>query len=464
MHIPDYQTIRNRLLRQNDWRVWQGRLVIWLMAFAAGLVIVFFARLVDLGIEWFNEGYRLAWWMPLIVTPLGGAGIAWLTRKYFAGSEGSGIPQVIAAIHVSASKIPITPLLSLRIVVGKIIMGTGALLCGFSSGREGPSVQVGASLMAYCQRWLPRRFPISAHQLIIAGGSAGIAAAFNTPLAGIVFAIEELGKKFEERTNGVLLTAIILAGVISISMQGNYTYFGRLSVANISSGIWLPVLASAGMCGVLGGVFSRLMVVGSQPWGGRIGAFRKNNPVGFAAFCGLMVALLGVASHGAVHGSGYSVTKLALDGEQTMPFLFAFEKMLATLFSYFAAIPGGIFAPSLAVGAGIGQDLSLTGLGDVTTTAWMALGMAGFLAAVTQAPITSFVIVMEMIDGHAMVISLIATAFIANAISRLISPPLYHSLANNFIKRLHVQPIPLEDDAVSAEGRESSNPSDQKHV
>lgn len=433
--MHNLQRTRKSLIRLVHWRIWQGRMLVWLAAAFAAVMIVMFARMVDLAIDAFNHLRQLAPWSPLLLTTGGGMLISWLTLRYFKGAQGSGIPQVIAALQTADDNPDKRFLVSWRIAAGKIVLGTAALGCGFSSGREGPSVQIGASLMYAVRHVLPRRFPVQPQHLILAGGAAGIAAAFNTPLAGIVFAIEELGRKFEERTNGVLLTAIILAGVISISLQGNYTYFGRLAVTVVDSRLALPILLSGIIAGLCGGIFSRLMLLGAKPWPGKLGWLKSRRPVLFAGLCGLLVALLGLVSAGAAHGSGYLPTQQALSGSAPLPFLYAFEKMAATLLSYFAGIPGGIFAPSLAVGAGLGQDLASLNLVDINAAAWIALCMAAFLAAVTQAPITSFVIVMEMIDGHAMVISLIAAAFLASLVSRAISPPLYHSLAQGFIAR-----------------------------
>ncbi|WP_174872882.1 chloride channel protein [Vogesella oryzae] len=424
----------SRILQLVHWRSWRGRLLVWGGAILAALVIVVFARAVDVAIALFGDAYRQYPLLPFVLTPLGGILIAYITRHYFQGSEGSGIPQVIAALKRAEDEGK-KSLVSLRIAFGKVMMGTLALGCGFSSGREGPSVQIGASIMYSVRHLLPKRFPVSPHHLILAGGAAGIAAAFNTPLAGIVFAIEELGRKFEERTNGVLLTAIILSGIISISLQGNYIYFGHIAVTAVDGRLAIPILLCGIVSGIAGGLFSRAMLLAGKPWPGKIGQLRSVHPIWFAGLCGLMVAILGYASSGAVHGSGYLPTQQALSGQASLPVLYSVEKMLATLFSYFAGIPGGIFAPCLAVGAGIGQDLASLHLGDINSTAWIALSMAAFLAAVTQAPITAFVIVMEMVDGHSMVISLIASALIASLISQAISPPLYHTLAKKYLPK-----------------------------
>jgi len=377
------------------WRTWQGRAVIWGGALLAALLIVGFAMLVEHAIALFEQARQASPWLPLLLTPAGGMLIVWLTRRFFAGAEGSGIPQVMAALHHHHDQAHVGKLVSLRIAVGKVLLGVLGL-------------GVGA--------WLPTRFPVRPYDLILAGGAAGIAAAFNTPLAGIVFAIEELGRKFEARTNGVLLSAIILAGIIAIALQGNYTYFGRISIPVADSRLALPILLSGVICGLAGGMFSRAMLAGMRPWPGWPGWLRSRHPVWFAGACGLLVAVLGYVSDGAAHGSGYGATQQALTGTLPLAPFYALEKMLATLLSYFSGIPGGVFAPSLAIGAGVGQDLANLGLGQVSSSTWIALSMAAFLAAVTQAPITAFVIVMEMIDGHALVVSLIASAFLASLV------------------------------------------------
>lgn len=123
-------------------------------------------------------------------------------------------------------------LTSLKLAFGKVMLGIGALAAGFSAGRDGPSLQVGASIMHAFRRFLPAGFSVNPRYLILAGGTAGISAAFNTPLAGIVFAIEELGRRFEQKPNGAVIIAIVLSGLVSISLQGNYTYFGQLAVAS----------------------------------------------------------------------------------------------------------------------------------------------------------------------------------------------------------------------------------------
>lgn len=417
-----------RTAKLADFDAWRGRMVVWIAAAAAGLIVVLFASATEHAMAWFFSLQKSHGWLPLVLTPMGGMLIVWMTRRWFAGASGSGIPQTIAALHADES-FHTSTLVSLRLATGKVLLGVAALAAGFSAGREGPSVQVGASVMHAFRRFLPEGFAVNPRHLILAGGAAGISAAFNTPLAGIVFAIEELGRRFEQKTNGVVITAIVLSGLVSISLQGNYTYFGSLAVTGIDRKIIIPVIVCGLVCGVLGGIFSRTLIESSRPMQGWVGRFRSIHPLWWAGFCGLMVAMLGAVSSGAAHGSGYIYTVELLDGSIEETWQYAPIKYLATIFTYLSGVPGGIFAPSLSIGAGIGNDL-LPLFNQHASTAIGALCMAGFLAAVTQAPITSFIIVMEMIDGHEMVISLMAVALISSMISRLFSPPLYLTLAN----------------------------------
>ncbi len=147
------------------------------------------------------------------------------------------------------------------------------------------------------------------------------------------------------------------------------------------------------------------------------------------------MAVLGVVSHAQTYGSGYAHTRAILDNNGEGFSLYVLFKFAATWLTSWSGVPGGIFAPSLAIGGALGNDIAqLVSYANPATL--VALGMAGFLAAVTQAPLTAFIIVMEMVDGHALVLSLMASALIASSISRLISAPLYPSLADLQLQRL----------------------------
>ena len=412
---------------------WRTRITLWLAALISGLMVAAFAKMADWALILFAALVAGRPWVPFLLAPTVGMLTVWLTQRYFPGAQGSGIPQVIAATRLAAQGKAVSTLLSLRIAVGKIFLGAFALVGGFSAGREGPSVQVAASIMHAVHKLLPHSRALRIQDLILAGGAAGVAAAFNTPLAGIVFAVEELGRRLETRTSGVLVSTIIISGLVAVALLGNYNYFGHLKIDDLNRSIVMPVIAVGIVCGVLGGLFSRLMLWPQSSNTFIVWRWRAQHPVVFAGACGALVAAIGWAGGGLSFGSGYQITSQVVSGEVVMPWHAPLSRFAATLVSYYSGIPGGIFAPALAVGAAIGSNLSqLFGLAHHQVIPIIALCMAGFLAAVTQAPITSAIIVMEMIDGHEMVISLMAVTLIAKAVSSRLSPELYQQMALGF--------------------------------
>jgi H+/Cl- antiporter ClcA len=419
-----------------DWRLWCSRGVVVLAAIVAGLTIVGFTWLAEHALDLFFQGRERAWWAPLLWTPVCTALIVWCTRRFAPGAAGSGIPQVMAVLDPAMDPAKVGRLISLRLSAAKIVLTSWGMLAGLSLGREGPSVQIAAGILLQARRLMPARSTISAHSLLVAGGAAGIAAAFNTPLAGVMFAIEELARGRDQRSSGLIIAAIVLAGVMAVSVNGNGTYFGIIHAAAIDTSLLMPGLAVALVAGAAGGLFSRLLLASLN--GSGMDAFsrlRLARPVLFAGVCGMLVAVIGVVSNGATFGSGYASTRLMVDGATGLPPIYALLKFLATWLTTWSGAPAGIFAPSLAIGAAIGNDIAMLTT-HTQVPALIALGMVGFLAAVTQAPLTSFIIVMEMVDGHAMVLSLMACALVATVVARVISPPLYPGLAQLQLGRL----------------------------
>lgn len=417
-------------------RLWWARAVVLGAASVAGLTVVGFTWLAEAALALFLKGTALAWWLPLLWTPACAAGMVWLTRRYAPGAAGSGIPQVMASLEPEIGPAQRGLFVSLRLSMAKIALTAGGLLGGLSLGREGPSVQIAAGVMLAAQPLLPRRSLVSAQSLLVAGGAAGIAAAFNTPLAGVMFAIEELSRAPEQRNSGLIVAGIVLAGLIAVSVYGNATHFGVIHAGPIGWQLLWPGLLTALATGLVGGLFARLLLAslgGASP--DRFTRWRARRPVLFAAGCGLLVGAIGVLSHGATFGSGNEATKAMLEGTAAAAPGFALQKFVATWLTVWTGTPAGIFAPSLSIGAALGHDIALL-TAYPHAPALIALGMVGFLAAATQAPLTAFIIVMEMVDGHAMVLSLMACAVVASTVSRVLSPPLYGALAQLQLGRL----------------------------
>jgi len=409
---------------------WQRRAIFLLGGIGVGAAAVALAGLADLAQQAFVLLLTKSRYLVLLVTPLGFMLSAYLTLRLFPNAQGSGIPQVIAARQL-ASQEARGKLVSIRIAIGKTFLTLFGLLCGASVGREGPTVQIGASIMFVLGRVSPRRQP----GLILAGAAAGVAAAFNTPLAGIVFGIEEMSRAFETRTSGLIIAAVIAAGLTSLAMMGNYAYFGT-SPVSLTSGVgWLAIPVCGVVGGAAGGLFSRAVIAMARGFANPAGRAIKRHPLWFALVCGLAVALCGLASGDTIYGTGYTQVKTALESGTPLPASFGGLKLLATTFAAISGIPGGIFSPSLAVGAGLGSNLAPLFHG-VPLSALMLLGMVAYFAGVVQAPITAFVIVTEMTDNHSMVVPLMAAALIAYGTSRLICEEgIYHALAKGFVER-----------------------------
>lgn len=408
-------------------KAWRIRLFFWFSAILVGMVAALFAigsEHADHGFHAILEQYS---WASLVITPLGLILVAWLTQRFFPGSQGSGIPQTIAAMQMQAK----SGVLSIRIAIGKVVLTLMGLACGASIGREGPTVHIGASLMYALGRYSKYTPRYMDKGVILAGGAAGIAAAFNTPLAGIVFAIEELSRSFEQRNSGVILLAVVIAGITASVLLGQYHYFGTFEVSMPDSSAWLavPVCGIAG--GLLGGVFSQGLISGTR----RLSNTISQHPYWVAFFCGLIIATTGLVTQTSIHGTGYDAAKAIISSSGTTEYdpWFPFAKMLATTASYLSGIPGGIFAPSLATGAGFGADLGHW-LPLAPLSVMIMLGMVAYFSGVVQSPITAFVIVMEMTNNQDMMLAVIATSLIASGASRLVCPePIYRTLALGFL-------------------------------
>jgi H+/Cl- antiporter ClcA len=411
--------------------LWNRRFVFLVGSVAVGVVAVAFAVGATLANAALHAMLGVAPWAPFVVAPAGFALISYLGRSYFSGAQGSGIPQTIASLRTGNASMR-DQLLSLRVAAGKILLTLAGLITGASIGREGPTVQVGAAVMYSLSRISSFPHEEMKRGLILAGGAAGIAAAFNAPLAGVVFAIEEMSSTFSQRTSGIVITAVVFAGIVSLALIGDYTYFGKTQATIGLSMGWRAVILCGAAGGLLGGAFSRLLIATSEGLSGRLWALRRTQPHLFAAGCGFVLAALGALSGSTIYGTGYEETRAILDGSHAIPESFGALKLAATVISYASGIPGGIFAPSLAIGAGLGQNFALL-FPAAPVAAICVLAMVGYFSGVVQAPITAFVIVLEMTRDADMALPLMSVSLVAYGTSRLVCPrPLYKALAKSF--------------------------------
>ena len=407
--------------------VWRRRLATGVGAILVGLVALLFAQLANLAIAVFEGRIASIRWLPLVVTPLGVMAIALATRRFTPEGKGSGIPQVIAAAGNPEESLG--TLISLRIGIAKLLMTAAGLFAGASVGREGPTVQVSAAIMARVHRFF--RVPITPG-VIIAGGAAGVAAAFNTPLAGVAFAIEELANAFEQRVAMLVMTAILIAGIVSLGIAGDYVYFGAMPHM-LGLGRTLIIAPVAGVLGGLaGGLFARLVIALTFNRRRYLGPL-ADRPILWAFLCGLGIAAIGIATE-VTWGTGYAEAKAAIEGAHESLW-FGPGKFAATLLSTIAGLPGGIFSPSLATGAGVGNLLCLLFPND-PRGAVVLLGMIAYFTGVVRAPLTAVIIIVEATASRGMILPLFASALIADNTAKLVcKDKLYHALSREFVSR-----------------------------
>jgi H+/Cl- antiporter ClcA len=414
-------------------RLWWRRVVFWVGALLVACVAVAFAQSANWAGNLFLHMIAGRPWLAFVIAPAGLALAFLLTRHVFPGAQGSGIPQTIAALHMHDQAM-IGRVLSLRIAVGKVLLTLLGLASGASIGREGPTVQVGASIMHALGTLLRLPRPELRQALVLAGGAAGIAAAFNTPLAGILFAIEELSHSFEARTSGTVFTAVIIAGATTLGLVGNYTYFGQTSAEIGNHAAVFAVILCSVVGGLAGGIFSQSLLIAANGLPGLAGRLIIRYPVVFAVLCGLLLAFIGMLSGGETYGTGYDQARAMVEEHSVLPPVYALLKLAATVVSYVSGIPGGIFAPSLSIGAALGSVLAPLVPG-APVGAMILLGMTAYFSGVVQAPITATVIVMEMTANQSLTIPLMATALLSFAASRLVCRrPLYGALARRFLE------------------------------
>jgi H+/Cl- antiporter ClcA len=424
--------VRGRLYGRQVWRL--GILIA--VAMLGGVAGAGFARISDIAMKAHARLFALNPPLTLLLLPLGFAAATWLTRRFAPEAAGSGIPQVIAAAEQRWTGRWGGQRVTLKTAAWKVVLSAGLFACGASIGREGPTVQEVAGILRSLTRGLkggPGR-----RAIILAGGAAGVAAAFNTPIAGVVFAVEELAKSFEKRTHATVILVVVVAGFTSYAIQGDYAYFGVQGGEHTLGMAWLlaPVIGLSG--GLFGGAFAKVVAWTTGPVSNPVNAWRRAHPVLFATLCGLAAALVALASGGLTFGAGYDEAKSLLTDHPGRGFWFAIWKSLANLAAAVCGAPGGLFSPSLAAGAGFGAAFARIGLPIAGRDA-VCLGMASYLSGVVQAPLTSAVILMEMTREPGLVGPLMLASLAARwSSSLLMHEPLYHFLSRSW--RLETPP------------------------
>lgn len=442
----------------------EGQRSTW-KALAAALVGALFAGTGALLFAFFDLGStRLAafvWseapWAVFVIMPLGLGVILWLRDNYFLWTDGTGIPQTIAALQSGPGALR-DRLLSLRVAAGKAILTGLGLFSFLSIGREGPSVQLGACVMQFVSKWTSFPRHLAERGLILGGGAAGIAAAFNAPVAGIVFSFEEIGRRFDKENLGTIVRTVVVACLVACAVLGNYFFYGRVEFDRIvpieftAPGPWVAVLVIGAAGGLLGGLFAKVLLWIAPPVKRAI----RRQPWLVALGIGTACAVVVWASDGAALGTGYAQARSLIlqDSPEYLATLpadevaamdvtrakvgpwYALQRAAATMLVLATGIPGGLFDPSFSVGAGLGHVtapwLAVTG---ASIQGIILLWVAAYFSGVVQSPMTSFIILIEMTGAISFTLPLAAASIVAYEVSRRVCPvALYEALAGEFLK------------------------------
>lgn len=363
----------------------------------------------------------------------------WLVYKYAQFAQGSGIPQVMAAIELSnkESNHLITKLLSFRIMMFKIISSSIKVIGGGIAGREGPTIQIASSVFLQIHKWFNRTTDMEYQKnILIAGASSGLAAAFNTPLGGIIFAIEELSKYHINQYKSTLFIAVIIAGLTAQGIGGSYLYLGYPSVTYSGFSIYLALILVSIICGYFGTVLCKTIL--------KLLKFvlkikNISTHILISVTAGLIVATLGYFLGEEVLGTGKTLMERVLfSTNKDVSWYIPFARMIGLISTFSFGGAGGVFAPSLSIGASFGAliaDLFNFNIGN--TDLLILVGMTSFLTGVTRAPFTSAIIIFEMTDRHSIIFFLLLSGLTSNLIaSSILKTPFYEILKNNYVKRV----------------------------
>lgn len=411
----------------------------WIGAFATGVVSVFYAQLFS----WAESGtayiYEHADWLFFIITPLCFFIALWVVNRFAQYARGSGIPQVSAAIELTNPKhnYKVNKLLNLKVLFTKVVSSLVMVFGGGVVGREGPTIQISATIFKKINDMLPAWYPkISKRNMIVTGAAAGLASAFNTPLGGIVFAIEELTKIHFNFFKSALLTGVIIAGLTALHFLGPYLYLGYPVLDDIPGWIVLAIIPVALITGISGSGMGRIILFIFK----KKEALKKNyQKYAYVIVCGLIIASLAVFIDQRSFGSGKEIMVATLFKNEQLEWYMPILRFVGPIVSFSTGAAGGIFAPSLSAGASIGAVAAhWFHLAGPATNLVILCGMAGFLTGITKSPFTCSILVLEMTNSHNIIFYIMLTALSANLIANLISRhSFYDTLKDGYIREIH---------------------------
>lgn len=382
---------------------------------------------------WAHQWPGLGWIFPVIFSTVGAVLSVFLVRRFAPEASGSGIPHLKAVLH-RFRKLTWTRLLPVKFVAGALALGSGLAL-----GREGPTVQMGGAVGAAIAGWL-KASPRERRTLIASGAGAGLAAAFNAPISGLTFVLEEVQRDFHPIVFAAAFLAAVIADIVARVLSGSNPVFSIPTYATPPLAA-LPVFALLGiLAGFLGILFNRSLL-------GTLNLFAQlkgNTILIVAAGFGALAGLLGWFSPVAI-GSGHALAETVLAGQLALtaiPLWFGLRFFL-TVGNYGTGTAGGIFAPLLVLGAllglATGQAAHYFAPQVVPVPAVFAVvGMAAYFTAIVRAPLTGTLLIIEMTGNYEQMLPLLVSCFCAYAVAEWMKDmPIYEALLERDLVRNH---------------------------
>jgi chloride channel protein, CIC family len=404
---------------------------------ASGLVGAAFRLLLDQADRFRNvliaqsDDWHFAGCLLIVIICAGATGLAaWLVRRFSPYASGSGIPHVEAVLNEQL------PYGSFWLIPIKFVGGVLAIGSGLALGREGPSVQMGASLSLLIGKYFKLNWP-DCRTLFAAGAGAGLATAFNAPIAGAIFVLEELFRRFDTRITIATLGASAAAIGVSRAFLGQAPDFQVEPLSHPGVGT-VPIHLVLGIVAGLVGIAYNRAILGAFVGSGQL----QRIPVeARAAAVGAVVGLIACLAPNVV-GGGDVITQQTLAGSQaaSVILLMFLARFVLGAVSYAARTPGGLFAPMLVLGAQAGVLFGMLcshlfpGYAPDPIAVGI-VGMAAFFTAVVRAPVTGIVLVIEMTGSFNLLLPMIGACFMAMAVPTLLgNPPIYESLRDLTLK------------------------------
>ncbi|WP_075182381.1 H(+)/Cl(-) exchange transporter ClcA [Pantoea sp. 1.19] len=368
----------------------------------------------------------------------------YLVRRFAPEAGGSGIPEIEGALE------ELRPVRWWRVIPVKFFGGLGTLGAGMVLGREGPTVQLGGNLGRMVLDICRLRSGEARHSLLATGAAAGLSAAFNAPLAGILFIIEEMRPQFRYNLISIkaVFIGVIMSSVVWRLFNGEQAVItmGQFTTAPVNT-LWLYLLL--GMIFGLVGVLFNQLIFRTQDWFARHHGDRLSRVMLTAALLGGICGVLAVVKPALV-GGGYALIPLAAEGHYGISalLLIFLLRMVMTILCFGSGAPGGIFAPMLALGTLLGTAYGTLCAAwfpqyELQTATFAIAGMGALFAASVRAPLTGIVLVLEMTDNYQLILAMIITCLGATLMAQFLGgKPLYSALLARTLARTQSEPLP----------------------